>query len=105
MLQTLQTLSMSLQRPRGWGRGTCHAVQWRRGASLSYDVETWAFCTQETEQEGRLGPRTDFFLNPAIRVLGEGFHLNENSPGMKAMLVGTPSLRAALEFAHTRERD
>ena len=49
--------------------------------------------------------RTDFFLNPAIRVLGDGFHLNENSPGMKAELVGAPSLRAGLEFAHTRERD
>lgn len=31
--------------------------------------------------------RTDFFLNPDIRVLGDGFHLNENSPGMKAALV------------------
>lgn len=49
--------------------------------------------------------RTDFFLNPAIRVLGDGFPLNENSPGMKAELVGAPGLRAGLEFAHTRERD
>lgn len=31
--------------------------------------------------------RTDFFPNPAIRVLGDGFHLNENSPDMKAALV------------------
>lgn len=49
--------------------------------------------------------RTDFFLNPAIRVLGDGFPLNENSPGMKAELVGAPGLWAGLEFAHTRERD
>lgn len=49
--------------------------------------------------------RTDFFLNPAIRVLGDGFHLNESSPDMKAALVLTLGLQAAVEFAHRRERD
>lgn len=49
--------------------------------------------------------RTNFFLNPAIRVLGDGFHLNESSPNMKAALVLTLGLQAAVEFAHRRERD
>lgn len=40
--------------------------------------------------------RTDFFLNPAIRVLGDSFHLNENSLDMKAALVLTLGLRWSL---------